>query len=80
MGLKLIFNTRLNPDQRDAATRMLALIDLTNETVGDAISDMFLVETVLHHNGWNVHQWLQAYEDLPCKQLKVSVKVCSINF
>lgn len=54
---------------------MLALIDLTNETVGDAITDMLLVETVLHHNGWDVHQWLQAYDDLPCRQLKVCVEV-----
>lgn len=56
---------------------MLAVIDLTNETVGDAISDMLLVETVLHSYGWDVHQWLRAYKDLPCRQLKVSVKVNS---
>lgn len=65
----------MNNDQRDAASKMIAMIDLTNETVGDALSDMFLVETVLHHNGWDVHQWMQAYEDLPCRQLKVLVEV-----
>lgn len=48
---------------------------MTNETVGDAISDLFLVETVLCARGDDVTQWMASYKDLPCRQLKVTVKV-----
>lgn len=46
------------------------------QTVGDAISDMLLVEVILSAQGWDVEQWNQAYTDLPNRQLKV--KVCSL--
>nr|QIJ96705.1 n-phosphoacetylglucosamine mutase [Glyphodes pyloalis] len=62
------------PEQRKAAQLLLDIVDMTNETVGDAISDLFLVETVLRARGQNVRQWLAAYTDLPCRQLKVTVK------
>uniref|UniRef100_A0A182QQ20 Phosphoacetylglucosamine mutase n=1 Tax=Anopheles farauti TaxID=69004 RepID=A0A182QQ20_9DIPT len=52
-------------EQRQTATRLLNFIDLTNETVGDAISDMLLVETVLHAKGWNLRDWQASYTDLP---------------
>ncbi|KAL0860987.1 hypothetical protein ABMA27_009516 [Loxostege sticticalis] len=62
------------PEQRKAAQLLLDFIDMTNETVGDAISDLFLVETVLCARGHNVRQWMTAYDDLPCRQLKVTVQ------
>ncbi|CAH0401646.1 unnamed protein product [Chilo suppressalis] len=62
------------PEQRKAAQLLLNLIDMTNETVGDAISDLFLVETVLCARGINAKQWLQSYTDLPSRQLKVTVQ------
>ncbi|EAA04228.3 AGAP007215-PA [Anopheles gambiae str. PEST] len=52
-------------EQRKTAARLLQIIDLTNETVGDAISDMLLVESVLHAKGWNLDDWLASYTDLP---------------
>ncbi|XP_067646195.1 phosphoacetylglucosamine mutase [Eurosta solidaginis] len=55
------------------ANMLLQIIDLINETVGDAISDMLLVETILNHKGWDVKQWLATYEDLPNLQLKIKV-------
>ncbi|KOB67808.1 putative phosphoacetylglucosamine mutase, partial [Operophtera brumata] len=55
-------------------TVLLDFIDMTNETVGDAISDLFMVETVLCARGHNVREWMSAYTDLPCRQLKVTVK------
>jgi phosphoacetylglucosamine mutase len=48
---------------------------MTNETVGDALSDLLLVETVLHSRGWDVQDWLHTYTDLPSKLMKVNVKV-----
>ncbi|ETN59626.1 phosphoglucomutase [Anopheles darlingi] len=58
-------NEKLTEEQRETAARLLQFIDLTNETVGDAISDMLLVETVLHAKGWSVEDWLASYTDLP---------------
>ncbi len=42
------------------------------QTVGDAISDMLLVETILHARGWSAQDWSKAYTDLPNRQMKVS--------
>ncbi|XP_058053817.1 phosphoacetylglucosamine mutase [Anopheles bellator] len=56
---------QLTEEQRQTADRLLQFMDLTNETVGDAISDMLLVETVLHTKGWSLENWLGSYTDLP---------------
>ncbi|CAD7002284.1 phosphoacetylglucosamine mutase [Ceratitis capitata] len=53
---------------------LLQIIDLINETVGDAISDMLLVETILNSKGWDVKDWLATYDDLPNLQLKIKVQ------
>lgn len=60
--------------QQAAAQRLLYFIDVVNETVGDAISDMLAVETVLHAKGWDVHEWEKEYEDWPNRLMKVTVK------
>jgi len=64
----------LTDAQRAAAVRLRDLVDVINQTVGDAISDVLLVETVLHARGWSVADWRAAYTDLPNRQLKVSVQ------
>jgi len=64
----------LSEEQRAAAKKLLSTINLINETVGDAISDMLLVETVLHAKGWSLQEWLGIYTDLPNLQLKVKVQ------
>ncbi|KAJ2726038.1 hypothetical protein GGI07_000821 [Coemansia sp. Benny D115] len=61
------------PAQADAIGRLWALRDLINETVGDAMSDMLLVETILICKGWTLAQWDEAYTDLPSRLLKVVV-------
>lgn len=50
-------------------------MDMTNETVGDAYSDMLIVETVLCDRGWNLKDWCNTYKDLPNRLMKVTVKV-----
>uniref|UniRef100_A0A1B6KB84 Phosphoacetylglucosamine mutase n=1 Tax=Graphocephala atropunctata TaxID=36148 RepID=A0A1B6KB84_9HEMI len=57
-----------------AAERLAYMVDLTNETVGDALSDLLLVETVLHSRGWDVTDWLHTYTDLPNRLMKVEVQ------
>lgn len=63
------------PEQREAADMLLNFIDMTNETVGDAISDLFQVEVALAAARSGAPAWLQRYADLPCRQLKVTVQV-----
>lgn len=70
----------LSDASRNAAKKLLSTINLINETVGDAISDMLLVETVLHAMGWDLSQWRDLYDDLPNLQLKVKVQVRPLNF
>lgn len=50
-------------------------MDVINQTVGDAISDLLLVETVLHAFGWSVAEWDAAYTDLPNRQMKVAKNI-----
>lgn len=53
--------------------KLAATVDLINQTVGDAMSDLLLVEVVLCHFDWSMEDWNQAYNDLPNRQLKVKV-------
>lgn len=66
-------NANLSEAQSAAATKLRAIIDMTNETVGDAFSDMLLVETILHARGWDITDWEKIYNEFPNKQLKVQV-------
>jgi phosphoacetylglucosamine mutase len=54
--------------------RMSALIDLINETVGDALSDLLAVEAILALSRMSIEQWDAVYEDVPSVQMKVSVR------
>lgn len=67
-----------SPNVANAIKQLLALSDLINQAVGDAISDMLLVETVLTHKGWGPEEWDAGYEDLPNRLLKVEVPDRSI--
>ncbi|KAI8365317.1 uncharacterized protein BYT42DRAFT_589518 [Radiomyces spectabilis] len=61
------------PAQNQALMQLRALTDLINQTVGDAISDMLLVETILTNRQWSLEEWDQAYTDLPNRLVKVVV-------
>lgn len=67
-------NNSISDQRRLAAETLLNLIDMINETVGDAISDMLLIETILHAKGWDIEDWEAAYTDLPNKLLKITVQ------
>jgi len=63
-----------SPEQLMALKRLKTFIDLVNETVGDALADLLIVETILISKNWTVEDWDALYTDLPYRQLKVSVK------
>lgn len=62
-----------NTGQYEALETLKALTKLINQAVGDAISDMLLVEVILAHKKWGCEQWLSTYKDLPNRLVKVEV-------
>ncbi|AEO53921.1 N-acetylglucosamine-phosphate mutase-like protein [Thermothelomyces thermophilus ATCC 42464] len=62
-----------SPAQKDALDTLAALGDLINQTVGDAISDMLLVEVILAHKNWSLRDWAMTYIDLPNRLVRVEV-------
>lgn len=66
-------DTNASELQLVAARKLLTSIDLINETVGDAISDLLLVEAILYDFDWNIQDWDAMYTDYACRQLKVKV-------
>ena len=42
--------------------RLLLFMDMINQTVGDSLSDMLMVEAILHAKGWDVPEWSRAYQ------------------
>jgi phosphoacetylglucosamine mutase len=62
-----------SPAQKDALETLSGLADLINQTVGDAISDMLMVEVILAHKGWTLRDWAMTYADLPNRLVRVEV-------
>ncbi|XP_069707372.1 phosphoacetylglucosamine mutase [Phaenicophaeus curvirostris] len=60
-------------ERREAAKMLENMINLINQTVGDAISDMLVIEAILALKGLTVQQWDAIYTDLPNRLLKVQV-------
>lgn len=60
-------------------TSLRLLPRLINPAVGDALSDLLLVDALLQHLEWSLEDWnANLYKDLPSRQLKVKVKDRSI--
>lgn len=61
------------------AKDILAVAAVINEAVGDAISDILLVEAALIKCGFSsLRDWSNMYQDLPSKQVKATVKDRSV--
>ncbi len=63
-----------SPGQKEALETLAAVADLINQTVGDALSDMLMVEVILAHKGWSLNDWAMTYIDLPNRLVRVEVK------
>ncbi|KAF4622978.1 hypothetical protein D9613_001765 [Agrocybe pediades] len=61
------------PAQSTALNHLINLTQLINQTVGDALSDMLLVEVVLTHKSYAGAEWNSLYADLPNRLVKVVV-------
>ncbi|CAI4216832.1 unnamed protein product [Parascedosporium putredinis] len=62
-----------SPAQKAALDTLAAVGDLVNQTVGDALSDMLLVEVILAHKNWTLNDWASTYSDLPNRLVRVEV-------
>ncbi|KAG8444833.1 hypothetical protein GDO86_009839 [Hymenochirus boettgeri] len=71
--IRHLANMEQSNEKRKAAHTLQNLVDLINQTVGDAISDMLVIEAILSLKGFTVQQWDEIYTDLPNRQLKVKV-------
>jgi len=58
--------------------RLRVLPRLINQAVGDALSDLLLVDAILFLKGWTLQTWNSLYADIPSRQCKVRVKDRSI--
>ena len=67
-----------SPAQQYALESLIALTDLINQAVGDALSDMLLVEIILAHKGWGLKEWISTYADLLSRLVRVEVADRSI--
>lgn len=57
-----------------ALERLSLLPLLVNQAIGDALSDLLLVDTILQIQGYSLADWNALYTDLPSCQVKVRVK------
>lgn len=62
------------PTQATYLEYLQTLPTLINQSVGDAISDLLLVEAVLAHKHYTALEWDNTYIDLPNRLLKVVVR------
>lgn len=62
-----------SPTRKHALETLVALTDLINQAVGDALSDMLLTEVALAAKSWTPVEWKNTYIDLPNRLVKVSV-------
>ncbi|KNC97944.1 phosphoacetylglucosamine mutase PCM1 [Spizellomyces punctatus DAOM BR117] len=61
-------------EETEALEILKALTDLINQTVGDALSDLLMVEAILTSQGRSLADWDSAYSDLPSRLEKVKVQ------
>lgn len=69
----IVLFSRETAEQEEALEVLRALSDLINQTVGDALSDLLMVEAILACQQQSFAQWNTSYTDLPSRQEKVKV-------
>ncbi|EEP82460.1 phosphoacetylglucosamine mutase [Uncinocarpus reesii 1704] len=78
-ALKIIRSTEpKSPAQQYALQSLIGLTELINQAVGDALSDLLLVEVILAHKYWTPKEWISTYTDLPNRLVRIEVADRSI--
>ncbi|CAG8568038.1 1565_t:CDS:10, partial [Racocetra persica] len=60
-------------EQEKAIKKLQAASELINQTVGDALSDLLFVESILINRQWSFQKWNSIYTDMPNRLVKVVV-------
>ncbi|KAG1655668.1 hypothetical protein FOA52_011796 [Chlamydomonas sp. UWO 241] len=63
----------LRKSDEPAAKELVLLAGAINQTVGDALSGLLLVEAVLRRKGWGLEEWASQYKELPSRMTKLKV-------
>ncbi|KTW26176.1 hypothetical protein T552_03067 [Pneumocystis carinii B80] len=63
-----------SPSQLAAANYLKELINLVNQTIGDSLSNMLLIEVILAYKNWNIEDWDNIYTDFPNRMINVITK------
>ena len=53
--------------------KLVSFLKLSNIYVGDAVSNLLMVEAILRDKGMSIHQFSQIYKDYPSRMFKVKV-------
>lgn len=70
---QVLDNTTNTTEQHNAGKLLLLLVKLINQYIGDALSDLLLVELSLHYLQWSIQQWNSIYHDIPSIAVKCKV-------
>ncbi|KAK9453798.1 hypothetical protein V1511DRAFT_462092 [Dipodascopsis uninucleata] len=63
-----------SPGEKAAIDTLIALYNLINQAIGDAVSDLLLVLVILVDKALGPQEWISTYTDLPNRLAKVVVK------
>jgi phosphoacetylglucosamine mutase len=72
--LKRLSAQKSNKEEIETINILLSFLDLINQCVGDALSDLLLVEAILRYSSMSFEDWDSLYTDLFSRQQKVKVK------
>lgn len=72
--IELCCSSSTNENEKLAANELKTFVDLVNQTVGDSISDLLVVETILRDKDWDVTDWDRSYKNLANRLMVVRVK------
>lgn len=63
-----------SPIQLAALNCLKELTNLVNQTVGDSLSNMLLIETILAYKNWDTKKWDNIYKNFPSKMINVTTE------
>lgn len=70
----VLFSETYHKFAAQANNKALSILPrLINPAVGDALSDLLLVDALLKAQNWTLDEWNALYTDLPSRQLKIQV-------
>jgi len=63
----------MKEEEEPANFELLAVLDIMNQTVGDAISNILLVEAILRIREWSIEDWMKLYQPYPSAHATIPV-------